>query len=199
MTEEEQKEKEKIFLARGSILRWERPLKKGCISLLHMYDASTKLVGQIGLDLINEEVGPFKIVGSAAKYLADIVYLGKNWYRDGPVTGEVKQEILFSGGLAIYRKGEIPGTEIQGYDLERRGRVWIAKKPEEQFFNSDGLKNLVLGTTPDVVGRIEAILEGYQTQKDNERSAQRERERENLRRARWQGQEEGPVFRSGPC
>lgn len=194
-------EKQNVFLNDGSILPWERPLREGYMSMLHMYNGSTKLVEQIGFDSLDETIGPFKIIGSATKYLADIIHLGKDHLRFGePVSGEEKTEILFTGGLTIYREGQIPGTEIQGYDFERQGKIWIARNLEDQYKSSNGLKNLILDNTSNPIARIEAILLGYQTQEDNKRNAQSNREHENWRRGRMQGQDEGPMYRGGgPC
>lgn len=196
-------DKQDIFLEDNSILPWERPLEEGHGSMLYAYDGSTKLVEQIkvGLDTINELVGPFRVIGSATKYLADIAHLSKHIFRNGEsVSGEVKREILFSGGLSIYRNGQIPGTDIQGYYLERHGKIWIAKNPEEQFYGSDGLRNLVLGNDSNAVGRIESILHGYKTKEDREEEARIYLDICNVNSARRQGQMEGPVYRgAGPC
>jgi hypothetical protein len=162
--------KQEIFLYDSSILTWERPIKEGYTSTLPIYNGSTKLINQIGFDSIDEEIGPFKIVGSAVKYLADIAHLGKDCLKtNDSIQSDVKREILFSGGLTIYRECRIPGTRIYGYDVERHGEIWIAKKPEKQFYGSNGLKNLVLGDTSNIPERIESILRGYQAQEDEER------------------------------
>lgn len=193
-------EKQNIFLEDGSILPWERPLKEGYMSMLYMYNGSTKLIEQIGFDSLDETIGPFKIIGSATKYLADIIHLGDDYIRMGePVSGDEKREILFTGGLTIYRQGQIPGTEIQGYDFERHGKIWIARNPEDQYNSSNGLKNLILDNSSNPIARIEAILSGYQTREENAERAQSRREHENWERGRMQGQDEGPVYRSGPC
>ncbi|MCF7871589.1 hypothetical protein K9L97_01015 [Candidatus Woesearchaeota archaeon] len=188
-------EKQNVFLNDASILPWERPPREGYRSILHMYNGSTKLIEQIGFDSLNETIGPFRIIGSAIKYLADIIHLGDYYFRmSDPVLGEEKREILFVGGLTIYRQGQIPGTEIQGYDFERHGKIWIARNSEDQYSSSDGLRNLIVDKSLDPIDRIEAILSGYQIQEDDKRNAQSNREYENWERGRMQGQDEDTVF-----
>lgn len=172
-------EKQKIFLEQGSILPWDNS-----VFMLSWYDGSTKLVEQIGIDYIREEIGPFKINGSAAKYLADIARLSKKTFRESEHhSSEIKREILFRGAIEIYRNCQIPGTEIQGYDFERNGIIWTAKENEARYHGSDGLKNLILGDEEDKAERIEAILRGYKAQEDY-----RERVRfEEIREARKSG------------
>ncbi|HIG94227.1 MAG: hypothetical protein QT05_C0003G0008 [archaeon GW2011_AR13] len=186
---------EKIFLKDYSILHWERPVKEGVDSMLWMYNGSTKLVEQIGFDLLNETIGQFKIFSSATKYLADIVHLGEDYLSMGePISGEEKREILFVGGLTIYIEGQIPGTDIQGYDFEKHEKIWIAKSPEEKYCSSNGLRDLILENSSNPKERIEAILLGYQTQEDNKKNAQDRRDYDSWKRGRMQGQDEGPIF-----
>jgi len=188
--------KQNIFLEDGSILPWERPLKDGYMGMLYMYNGSTKLIEQIGFDSLDEAIGPFKIIGSATKYLADIIHLGDDYFRmDEPVSGEENREILFAGGLTIYREGQIPGTEIQGYDFERHGKIWIARNPVDQYRSSEGLKNLILDNSSNPITRIEAILSGYQTKEENAERAQSIIGHENWKRGLMQGQDEGPRYR----
>ena len=158
-----------IFLEDGSIVLWDAPPKKGNRTMPYRYNGSTELIEQIGIDSIDEELGPFRIIGSAAKYLADIIHLNQEepYIIGKKVTGDIKREILFDGGIDIYRKGQIPGTELQGYDLEGHGRIWTATEPEEIFLNSDGLKNMIFDNSSDDIERIEAILKGYETKEKN--------------------------------
>jgi len=66
-----------IFLEDGSIVLWDIPPKKGNRAMPYRYNGSTELIEQIGIESIDEELGPFRIIGSAAKYLADIIYLNQ--------------------------------------------------------------------------------------------------------------------------
>ncbi len=178
------KNNKEFFLKDDSILSWERPIEDGYRRLSFWYNGSTKIIEQIGFDTIDEVVGSFKIIGSTVKYLVDIIYLDDGWFKlpDEFVSGEKKREILFSGGLTIYKKGQIPGTEIQGDNLERQGNIWVARSPEPQFYNSNGLKNLIFGNPPDFIGRVESILLGYQTQEDKQENVKRKRLQEDLRK-----------------
>ena len=169
-------EKRRIFLDDGSIFPWERPARSGYTEgpeiLVDICLWSTRLVEQVGFELMDEEAGPFRVVASAAKYLVD---LARMKHREKGVTNEPKRELLFSGGMTVYRKGEIPGTKLQGYDFERKDRIWFATAPEKRFLDSGGLKHLIFGDEPNQIGRIEAILEGYRTQDENDRRAESRR------------------------
>jgi hypothetical protein len=178
-------EQQSVFLNDGSILPWERPLREERISMLHLYNGSTKLLEQIGFDTLDENIGPFLVRGSAAKYLADILHLGK--YPFGEPDGDQRREILFVGGLTIYRNGKIPGTDIEGYDLERHGKIWVAKSPEDRYRSSDGLRNLILENS-EGPARIEAILAAYQEQDDGRAEAQIKREHKSWQAGRQQGE-----------
>ena len=161
-----------IFLCDGSILPWERPVEEGSISMLHTFNGSTNMIESLGLEALDQVVGPFRIVASAAKYLTDLARLDpRDKWRDGTkVTGKVNREVLFSGGITIYREGVIPGTKINGYDLECEGTIWVAKTPVEQFNVLGGLQQLTLTSTPNN-NPIEAIIVDYKKRE----SAQHER------------------------
>jgi len=158
-----------IFLEDGSIVLWDIPPKKGNRTKPYIYNGSTELIEHISIDSIDEEIGHFRIIGSAVKYLADIIYLNQEepYIIGKKVTGNIKREILFDGGIEIYRKGQIQGTELRGYDLEGYGRIWTATEQEDRFFSSDGLINMIFNNSSDDVERIEAILKGYETNEKN--------------------------------
>lgn len=65
-------EQKPIFLNTGNILSWDRPLPPGCFSMLHMYNGSTKLKEFLGFENQNQQIGPYHVTATAAKYLADI-------------------------------------------------------------------------------------------------------------------------------
>jgi len=164
-------EKEAIFLEQGSIFPWEIPGK----FYFTVYQGSTKLVEFVGTDKIDEVVGSFQIIGSAVKYLADIQRINYDPCIDNP--NKEEREMLFYGNICIYKKGQVPGTTFEGYNLEKMGKIWAATKPEDKFRSSNGLRDLVLGDNIPDEKRIEAILKGYQMQVDQAREAKESNDR----------------------
>lgn len=182
---------ESVYLNDGSILPWERPVGEGEISLLRMYNGSTTLVDFLGLEPLNVHVGEnprslddprgpstsYHLIGSAAKYLADIGRLskGEEFNIDRGKSPEIRREILFYGNIGIYQFGIIPSTKIMGYDLVQQGRIWTANSEIEVAKIPGGLTRLILGSfgTPDqAVKRVEAVIAGYKDQEENRRRAQ---------------------------
>ncbi|MGV8150623.1 MAG: hypothetical protein ACP5NV_02745 [Candidatus Woesearchaeota archaeon] len=159
-----EEEKQAIFLIDNSIIPFERYGKPIEILDTLKYNASTKLIQEIGFDTINEQVGPYKIVGSSSKYLANIARLNTRTDLidvNTQITGEEKEEILFSGTLAIYKTGLILGTDISGNELFMHNKIWVAKSPEKKFYNSEGLKTLLFDSA-NRIERIESIIRGYE-------------------------------------
>lgn len=84
--------------------------------------------------------------------------------------------LLFSGGITIYSLGKIPGTEIQGFDLETNGEIWYATKPTPQLTREGGLALILFGS-PNLseskrIERIKRIVQGYETQERNQRDSE---------------------------
>lgn len=158
-----------IFLESGSVLPWQKPVKRECISLLHLYNGSTEPTNQIGFESMDAELGPYKIIASAVKYEADIIHLDRlDPIKHEQPAGEKKHEILFDGGITIYKKEEaIAGTSFSGYDFKLNGRIWKAVPAEKIYMETGGLKHLVLGEN-DSLERIGAIIDGYEMQKEEE-------------------------------
>ena len=164
MSDEEAVKNPAVFLFDVGIIPWKSPPKQiRGYEVIDINQHPTKLISQIGFDRIDETIGPFKIVGSATKYLADVSHLGSTGFDiGGAFNGEERREVLFYGGLSIYKSGEILDTGIQGYDQVRRGKIWVARQVEEPWIIEDGLRSLVLGMIPSQTEeRIESILEGY--------------------------------------
>jgi hypothetical protein len=116
---------EAVYLNNGDVLPWERPLPPGSASMLHMYNGSTTPRAMIGVDVLDETVDQFRVVASAAKYLADIARIPDGAQFSGCFEDEKavpEEAILFSGTIAIYAGGIVPGTEFQGYDLKAHGK-----------------------------------------------------------------------------
>jgi hypothetical protein len=182
---------EKIFLKNGRILPWKRPPVKGEICMLNEYDGSTELKEFLGFEKIEEIVGHFRLIATSAIYLADIAYLSDVGIRcEANVSGEIEEKILFSGGISIYRLGEISGTNINGYDLEIQDKIWTSVYPYKD------LRSLIFSNSSDRLGRIEAIIEGYKSLKDDERRFRRKSENESFELGRRSTYRE-PVMR-GP-
>lgn len=195
-------DKKEFILKDGSILPWERPIRAGYMSNLFLYNGSTKIIGYLGFDNLDENIGQFKIIGSASKYLVDIVHLNREnpFKSSGDKIGEKKQEILFSGGIIVYRQGQIPGTEIEGYDFEKNGKIWVTKEPLERYKSKDGLKNLIFENSQDYGGRIEEIISYYQNEEDEAERANGRMQNHYWDLGHMSGRREGPGWgRGGPC
>ena len=141
MSAEESKKGSKIFLNDGSILQWERPLPPGTISMLYMYHGKTKPVKSFGFDVIDKKEGRYRVIASAQKFLAQIARSKGMCPADLREELKLEEEILFEGVIAIYTKGQIPGTELEGYDLIREGEIWYAEKPSQQLVKNPVLKH----------------------------------------------------------
>ena len=178
----DESEDSNVYLNEGGILPWERPLPPGHISMLHMYEGSTNVVGYAGLDTIDELVGPFLVQVRAAKYLADIARINQ-W---GGSSGELKREVLFSGGILIFKNGLIPGTEIEGSDLVQDGDIWVARSATDLYAADGSLRKLIFEGLDgeDRVKRIESIINGYKTQKEKREEAENKSRYEDYQRGR---------------
>jgi hypothetical protein len=159
-----------IYLYDNRILPWKRPLEPGQRPNLLQHNGLTDLVEELGINVVNEEIGNFKVIASAVRYLAKIAFCSRDnpLAFDGQITSEVEKKILFVGGIEIYRKGLLPGTKINGYNLERQGKILVTTNLEEQYKSSDGLKKLIVTNKKDL-NRIESILLGYKLQEEARR------------------------------
>ena len=159
-----------------SILPWKRSDENMQQFILDMYNDNTELIKELGIDIVDKTTESFRIVGSATKYLANITH-HKDTDSTEVNTAYDGENILFSGGLTIYRiTNPIPGTNITGFDFERQDRIWTSQKPEKQFYSSDGLKNLIFDGPLNDADRIESILLGYEEQEMKRQHAQKHRE-----------------------
>ncbi|MCK5625096.1 hypothetical protein KAI04_04605 [Candidatus Pacearchaeota archaeon] len=180
-TKEEKAEEPKIFLVENNLFNWEKPLKPGYMRSGMAYNAKTELLESLGMDIVNENIKGYNIQATAAKYLAKVIRLGKDKYRDpsDEIKGTPEDLILFNGNIAIYLAGEIPGTKLKGFDLENTGRIWLATTPTDILKSDKGLHNLILGnelTEEGKVERIKAILRGYEQMESEEEIKQSNRE-----------------------
>lgn len=121
-----------------------------------------------GLDTVDETTGQYRVIGSAAKYLADVVRRHADSEKEHDQ--EAQRKLLFSGSLAIYKKGI---SESDGYDFRRHGRIWVAIDPEERLLGPDSLKYLIFGDAPDAE-TVDAILDGYEYQETRRQRAEEE-------------------------
>ncbi|MBS3072317.1 hypothetical protein J4477_00605 [Candidatus Pacearchaeota archaeon] len=169
-----------IFLREYSLLPWERPAPEGVIlvSQLGIYSGSTCLKEFLGHDSFKTTTENFHIEASASKYLADIVRY------DSQINPEddnrlPEEELIFSGGILIYNRGIIPGTDIGGYNLDKMGKIWCGRKPSDLMKSSNGLNVLISGEGTkydEVDGVIRKIIEGYRIQEDKSERARSRQE-----------------------
>jgi len=194
--EELAQEGEHIYLVENDLFDWERPSKPGWMNFgLFKYNAKTEPSRSLGLDVVNEVVDGYHVVASAAKYLANVIRLNKDknhGYRDSgeDVEGKSQELVVFNGNISIYSTGQIPGTELQGHDLDEAGKIWLARPPTELFRSPEGLYEVIFGEdNMGKISRIEAILRGInQLKVDKARGESRARHRA-YERARGDEQE----------
>ncbi|MFH1210644.1 MAG: hypothetical protein V1645_01890 [archaeon] len=200
------KEEPMIFLEDGSILPWERPLPEGTISMLHHFQGSTKIKDYFGRGALDTERGPYVVSATAAVYLADI---GRGralaFTMEGDKKTKPEEEILFVGGIQIFKNGTVPGTKTKGLDLATNGHIWYAEKQDKlgymdgegRFTSGDlvrGLKHIILGEdkeTKETIARIEMIVRGYKYQEATEERRQSDREIDNYRKGKLDALEHG--------
>jgi len=157
-----QKEK-MIFLNDKNLLSWMTAdgLKPG----LEYFQGSTTLKQYFGGDFLRGGTGPYIISASAAIYLADIA---RKREKEEDFTGEKfkpEEEILFVGGLQIYKEGITSTKQIKGADLVLNEKIWCAQKMDSTQAKGGGLTSLIFGnevTNEGKAQRIESIIRGYQ-------------------------------------
>lgn len=181
-----------IFLNDWNVREWERPLKPGFIQIrsYEEFNGHTQLKKFLGLDFVDVISGNYTVFGSAAKYIADIALEDiKKPFRDakGKPTNPIRERILFSGNLQIYRSGTIPGTNIMGQDYlmeESGGRLWFCVPVLPEFIKLGGLQEAIFANSQNRIEQIEAILKGYKIQEEKERKDRFSREHEAYQRGR---------------
>jgi hypothetical protein len=151
---------DKVFLYNPKIIQWETPLPEGEV-WMSIGKPSILITEWEDLSILNNHSFPYRVLASATAYLADISHMTSD------EINEVERGVLYSGAIAIYKAGQIPGTKINGPHFEMNGRIWESRKPN----CARGLSNLIFGNaiTPDQkITRIEAILAGYEAQRKEE-------------------------------
>lgn len=177
------------FLFEEDLQRWERPVREGYIRnpLSDMYVGSTNLYSSIfGIDHFEEKVGKYDVRASAAKYIALVQRItGESIEEVEKINPE--ENVIFSGGIVIYQHGNIPGTDLRGYELVTNGNIWLARKPVKSLVKMGGLANLIFGRTKSKDSqeeRIKRIINGYQFQEDKKDQRESKAKSEDYRRGR---------------
>jgi hypothetical protein len=132
----------------------------------------------MGIESVREETRNFLVNASAAKYVADVArYSSKDGgilWRRKEVTNPMETSVLFSGGISIYKKGQIPGTEIDGKDLATNGKIWAARECGGGKVGEISLSDVVFGGEifeRDKDRFIRQVVNGYQVQADKKAGA----------------------------
>jgi hypothetical protein len=201
----EEAEKPVVYLNQKDILPWDQPPKEGYMTSpwLEHADGKTEIVESLGIRTLDVAVGKYRIIGSAAPYLAMVSHLGNGFLdsrKESPSNPPV-EEMLFSGGVHIYKGGTISGTELSGLELEESGRIWLGI-PLVQIIDK-GSPNLlgeaILGEDP-TIETVEAILQGYENQRrkksEARSSARHEQWKEGVRSGQWFDRHGYPPFGS---
>jgi len=196
-----EKKSKAIFLTQGNLFPWERPLKPGYIKIPMgvKYNAQTELVKSLGMDIFNQDVGRYSVQATAAKYLAKVIFLDGSAGLNGlidvneEICGTPQRRIIFRGAITIYNKGQIPGTELEGFDLESTGRIWLARPSAPLYRSDQGLSRIILGEAVTEEGkerRIKAIIRGHEEIKREREGIRIEREHSAFQSGKSQTKEE---------
>ena len=108
--------------------------------------------------------------------------------------------MIFDGGIQIYKMGEILVDQevrekrgpVEGLHLVVNGRIWFAEKPKSHQLNGGSLYEAIFGKTSTDIGmirKINAIIRGYEYQKEAIREAKRKRRSDELRSSRVHAEE----------
>lgn len=97
-----EKTSEQIYLDDGSIRDWDRPLREGYFRMPPVYEASTEPIEVLEVDIIDETLGGYRVVATAAKFRAKIQRINRDKIWE-PNPNPVQEEILFSGGITILK------------------------------------------------------------------------------------------------
>jgi hypothetical protein len=153
---------------------------------------------------LDDETRPYRILASAAKYRANIARFdnSKLEIMFGSEANPPQEEVLFAGGIQIYKQGKISGTDLVGLDLIRAGEIWVGAKPTDIVLCDAGLHHIVFGevtSTEEKVGRIDAIIRGYKLQEEAQRKSEMAARHVSFESGRSHG-EWRPRYRGGgPC
>lgn len=171
--------RDSIFLNERDITPWDKPCAPGYIRIGFEINASTKLTQSLGNLNYTTSVGNYLVNANGAVYRAMIARCDPKerilYGKDKPTMPE-EDCILFEGGIVISRKGKIPGTNLDGFFVERTGEIWTAKRYDKEKLHRQIFEEIVFGDgkTPRTE-RIEQIIAGYESQKKTEHSAEMKR------------------------
>jgi hypothetical protein len=149
-----------------TILPWKRP-HYGLL-MTDYFDGGTTLVAALGVDTLDETIGRYRCVASAAKYLADIQPTTRSVAEQ---EGTAQRQVLFIGALVLYENGPIPGTALNGYDNPLVTMIWIARKGK-RFEGMGGLRELLFDKARSEESRLKEIINSYIAREQARRDAE---------------------------
>lgn len=182
-----------VFLNDKRILDWEKPVSEENPSMLRFWNGFTKIKDFLKRESLNLDFvcygyndSPYSITASAVIYKAEIARLeGNKEFRENGLKSKSEEEILFLGGIQIYRRGIITGTEILGEEFMMNEIIRYAEKARDTpqdpvtLLNTkpNHLAQIILGnhynTEKQVTRRIEMIIGGYKHQHKEEENMKR--------------------------
>ncbi len=174
-----------IFLTQRNLFPWKRPPKEGYCESSTRYNAQTELIEFFGMEILDQNIKGYRVCATAAKHLARVILFDRSRGVNGVIEpgdkiyGTPKKKIIFEGNITIYNKGQIPGTELEGFNLESRGKIWLAKPCIFEYAYSRGLSNVIFGRAATEKGkesRIKAIINGHEKIKMTEERRRSDRE-----------------------
>lgn len=160
-------EKKPIFLYDPNLVAWEgkRVLKAGTVradpSLFH--HCSTVLKECLGKEYLEEYAGGYEVRADVSMYRADVVLINESINKEDDER-KPRDQIIFDGGIVIFKNSKIPGTELEGDYVAGQGRIWTSY----DYSSDPVLRRVILGKTDDqrtMKDRLERIIQGYEIQR----------------------------------
>ena len=105
---------EPVFLVENDLAPLERPLRPGYYRIGRPR-GEVELLESLPLDVLRANVENYLVSANAVPYLANVIRPDpkEEWYPGKKIEGTPRKEIIFSGGIVIFKIGKIATTEEQ--------------------------------------------------------------------------------------
>lgn len=130
------------------------------------YNGITVLGNELGVNTIDEVVDGYRVVGSAKKYLAQIVRVDHDdaYFLGKAFANSYEDQVLFLGRLSASKS-----NFFEDFDIIDNRMIVFGANPDREYLGNDGLKNLVFGNESFGSKRVDAIKAGYDIYDSNVR------------------------------
>ncbi|MBS3071275.1 hypothetical protein J4407_03170 [Candidatus Pacearchaeota archaeon] len=171
---------EPVFLVENDLAPLERPLRPGYYRIGRPR-GEVELLESLPLDVLRANVENYLVSANAVPYLANVIRPDpkEEWYPGKKIEGTPRKEIIFSGGIVIFKIGKIATTEVEGLERISFGEIWLGREASKFQLSANGLYRIVFGdatTEEQKISRVESIVKGYEVMEgDEEERIERER------------------------